>query len=202
MENENKIPAQIEEKKKNKKRFKIGEALVWLGSTALIMWWVNHYFALKNHTHDMMAAATRRGASSILVIDDDNMGEYIKEVSVIGDDGKTYYLGDRFGFILKIPNEYDSVVIDTSNRYRFSNIMPTEGEFEDGKRLIIVGAFQLKPSEKFVKDGENVMPDEYTLSSHIYTDQANNNGGYPEFYGTDKNGCELLCFRKEWYFIV
>ena len=202
MENENKIPAQMEEKKKNKKRFKIGEALVWLGSTALLMWWTNHYFALQNHTHDFMAMATRKGASSILVIDDDNMGDYIKEVSVVGNDGKTYYLGSSFGFILEIPNEYDSVVIATSKRYRFSNIMPTEGEFEDGKRLIIVGGFQLKPSEKYEKDGENVMPDEYTLSSHIYTDQANNNGGYPEFYGTDKNGCELLCFRKEWYFIV
>ena len=41
----------------------------------------------------------------------------------------------------------------------------------------------------------------YTFSNHIYMDQANNNGN-TYFVGGDRNGCELLCFRKEWYFIV
>lgn len=199
MENENKIPAQIEEKKKNKKRFKIGEALVWLGSTALIMWWVNHYFALKNHTHNMMSTAFNRGASSVLLIDDENMGEYIKEISRVGADGKTYYLGSSRGFILEIPQGYDAVIIDTSLKYSFSNILPAEGDFEDGKRLILLGGFQLRPSDN---SGDGLMPDEYTLSNHIYQDQANNNGGYPEFYAGNNDGCELLCFRKQWYFIV
>lgn len=203
MENENKIPAQMEEKKKNKKRFKIGEALVWLGSTALLMWWTNHYFALKNHTHDIMAAATRRGASSILVIDDDNMEEYIKEMDVIGQDKKTYYLGSNHGYILEIPQGYDAVIIDTTKRYSFSNLMPDDGDFEDGTRITLFGNFQLRPFDgvKHWKDGHEVMPTEYTFSNHIYMDQANNNGN-TYFVGGDRNGCELLCFRKEWYFIV
>lgn len=202
MENENKIPSQMEEKKKNKKRFKIGEALVWLGSTALVMWWVNHYFALKNHTHDMMSTAFNRGASSVLLIDDENMGDYIKDISIVGVDGKTYYLGKNRGYVLEIPQGYDAVIIDTSTKYSFSNILPSEGDFEDGKRLVILGEFKLRPADPYNGNGEAIMPEEYTLSNHIYQDQANNNGGRTEFYSIDKDGCELLCFRKQWYFIV
>lgn len=196
MENEIKTSSQIEEKKKNKKRFRIGKALVWLGSTALLMWWTNHYFALKNHTHEFLTAARRGGANNILVIDDDNMEEYIKNWEIVGDDGKTYKLGDRYGYVLQIPQEYDAVIIDTTKRYQFSILMPEEGEFNDGTRITLLGNFRLRPYEK--RDG---FPDEYMFSNHIYTDQYNN-AGHDYFDGQDKDGCDLLCFRKEWYFIV
>lgn len=197
MENENKIPSQLEEKKKNKKRFKIGEALVWLGSTALLMWWTNHYFALKNHTHDFMTAARRGGANNILLIDDDNMEEYIKEAKPVGVDGKVYPLGQNYGYILEIPQGYDAVIITTTTRYTFSILMPAEdGEFEDGTRITLLGNFRLRPYESHPD-----MPDEYTFSNHIYMDQ-NNNAGHDYFNGGEKDGCELLCFRHEWYFIV
>lgn len=196
MENENKIPAQMEEKKKNKKRFRIGKALVWLGSTALLMWWTNHYFALKNHTHDFLTAARRGGANNILVIDDDNMEEYIKDWERVGADGKTYKLGNRYGYVLQIPQGYDAVIIATTNRYTLSILMPEDGEFDDGTRITLLGNFRLRPYESC--DG---FPDAYMFSNHIYMDQ-NNNAGHDYFDGYDKNGCELLCWRKEWYFIV
>ena len=196
MENENKIPAQMEEKKKNKKRFRIGKALVWLGSTALLMWWTNHYFALKNHTHDFMAAARRGGANNILVIDDDNMEEYIKDWEIVGDDGKTYKVGSRYGYVLQIPQGYDAVIIATTQRYKISILMPEDGEFEDGTRVTLLGNFGLRPYES--REG---FPNEYMFSNHIYSDQYNN-VGKDYFEGSEKDGCDLLCFRKEWYFIV
>lgn len=197
MENEIKPSSQIEEKKKNKKLFKIGELCAWLGSCVVGAWWVNHYFALKNHTHNMMYAATRRGASSILVIDDDNMEDYIKDWERVGDDGKIYHLANRRGYVLQIPKGYDAVVIDTTQRYTFSILMPEDGEeFEDGTRITLLGNYRLRPYE-----GIDGFPDEYMFSNHIYTDQYNN-AGHDYFDGQEKNGCELLCFRKEWYFIV
>ena len=77
--------------------------------------------------------------------------------------------------------------------------MPQEGEFTDGTRIRIFGNLSVMQNTDGADGNE---PEEYSFSHSIYSDISQNNRGRISFDATDINGCELLCFKKKWWFIV
>lgn len=163
-----------EQQVKNHKRFHWGKFFAELGAGILAFLYLKKTLGNTIQTAD---------GETVFVIDDSNADTFIAE-----HEKPNYY-----GHILYVPKGHTNIMIQTSKRYTLHNIMPEEGDFADGTRIRIFGNAILRPNT-----GEN---EEYQLSQHIYTDVQNNNGrNFLEV--EDCNGCELLCFKKQWWFII
>lgn len=170
-----------EEEKKNHKRFHVGKFMAKCGAAILIYLWLRNKF---NSTDNyILTTGDREGC---LVINDENESEYI-----VDHENEAYT-----GKILYVPEGVTNIIVETSKRRIIHNIMPMEGDYADGTRIRILGRISLRPPR-----GEED-EEEYQLSRHIYTDVANNNGGTTVLDLTDRNGCELLCYKKQWWFII
>lgn len=183
-----------QDKKKDKGIIRTGKVLAKIGFYLLGGWWLFETFAKKNHTHDFLSAGANRGGSvNVLYINDENASEYLTyaKAEVVYDgtvnEGLSY---DYYGAKLTLDGSIDCVVFETTKIWSVSTLVPSDGGY-DGKRIVICGNVQLRPGDS----------SEYCFSSHIYTDE-NNNNGQSYFVGQEKNGCEVMLFRRVWYFLV
>lgn len=168
-----------EEQRKNHKRFHIGKAMATCGAAILFYRWLMK--KLGNTSNLLITTGNQEGC---LLINDENQDEYIKD----------HEKPNQFGKILYVPAGITNIIFETTKRHILHNIMPEDGDYADGTRLRIFGHVMVRPNT-----GEE---EEYQFSQHIYTDIANNNGGSSSIILEDQNGYELMCFRKEWWFII
>lgn len=184
-----------QDKKKDKSIIKTGKLLAKVGFYLLGGWWLFETFAKKNHTHDFLSAGANRGGSvNVLYINDENASEYLTyaKAEVVYDGTVNEELSyDYYGAKLTLYGSIDCVVFETTKTWGVSTLELPDGGY-DGKRIVIAGNVALRPDSPY---------NEYCFSSHIYQDESNNNGK-TYFAGKDKNGCEVMLFRKVWYFLV
>ena len=173
---------ELTEERKNEKRFHTGRLMAVVGTGIIAYCWLKGKFKdLKNNF--FLTDGKQEGC---LVINDENESEYIQD-----HENEAYC-----GKILYVPAGITNIIVETSKRRIIHNLMPMDGDFADGTRIRILGRVSLRPPR-----GEED-EEEYQFSSHIYADIANNNGGKSMLDLDDRNGCELLCYHKQWWFII
>lgn len=173
---------ELTEERKNEKRFHTGRLMAVVGAGIIAYCWIKGKF--KDLSNNFFLTDGKQ--DGCLVINDENESEYI-----VDHENEAYT-----GKILYVPEGVTNIIVETSKRRIIHNIMPMEGDYADGTRIRILGRISLRPPR-----GEED-EEEYQLSRHIYTDVANNNGGTTVLDLTDRNGCELLCYKKQWWFII
>lgn len=148
-------------------------AKVGLGLLAYI--WLTKTFCKKDDCKSNNGKVT-------LTINDANMPDYMIE-----------YPYDATTYVLTIPNDVEIVIFDTTKRVSVHNIMPSEGDFENGKELRVGGNWI--PYQVTDKDKD----EEYVFGKHVYTDMINNNDR-EYMIMSEQNFVDFMCFHKIWWF--
>lgn len=180
--------------KETQKKVGKGVLIAKIGMGVLAAWWAFKTFAKKDHSHDFMtasASSSGNGMGDVLYITDENADQFIEITSYVNDPLKNSY--DYYGAKLTFEDKYTAIVFLTEKRWQITELVPENGGY-DNMRVVMAGNVQLRIPDS---GREN-----YTFSAHVYADQQNNNGGRFHFVGEDRNGCEVVLFRKKWYFLV
>lgn len=151
-------------------------AKVGLGLLAYI--WLTKKFCKKE---DCQCGGGLKNGFNVLVIDDENMSDYIEA-----------YPYDSATNILTIPQDVTMVLFQTTKAVSIHNIMPNVGDFANGKELKVSGNwYPYMPNDE---------EEEYCFSTHIYQDFYSNNDGALTMKADYRNVSEFLCWRKQWWF--